>query len=103
MIGVTNLNAESWNAAINAINEKAKEAYSKSDKGLTITEKGIAEVKDAMDEMVDAFNAANIYVNFMEDLIYYYKQSIAMGRYVNGTRQHSLAGVNIVPDRGKIS
>jgi hypothetical protein len=102
MIGVTNLDSESWNAAINNINQKAKDAYSKSDKSLSVTEEGIQKVQAAMDEMVDAFNAANIYVNFMDDLIFYYKESRRMGRQVEGTRSYSLAGVNIVPDRGKI-
>lgn len=103
MVTVTNIESSSWNTAINAINRKAKEAYVNGDSSISNTEKGIAQVKEAMSEMTDAFNEATIYVNFMDDLIFYYKQSRAMGRYVNGTRQHSLEGVGIVPNRGCIT
>lgn len=103
MVTVTNINSSSWNTAINAINGKAKEAYVNGDSSISDTEKGIAKVKDAMNEMVDAFNEANVYVNFMDDLIFYYKKSIAMGRRVSGVRQNSLEDVGIVPDRGHIT
>lgn len=102
MIGVNSLHSSDWNAVINAINSKAKEAYVEGDNNLSETEAGIAEVKAAMNEMVDAFNEANIYVNFMDDLLFYYRQSRQLGRNIEGVRSKSLAGVNIVPDRGKI-
>ena len=104
MIGVTNLDSSSWNAAVNAINAKAKEAYSKSDNNLVNVEKGIEKVEGAMHEMYKTFNETNIYVNMLCDLVYLYKRSRAIGRTSTKDSVPSSESYyfnNIIPDRGK--